>query len=53
VLLVTDRIHQGVVKHGLSGIDPATYRPVDPTVKGTRVRAWVHIPATAPAEAVA
>jgi hypothetical protein len=53
VLLVTDRIHQGVVKHGLSGIDPATYRPVDLTVKGTWVRAWLHIPATAPAEAVA
>jgi hypothetical protein len=53
VLLVTDQIHQGIVKHGLSGIDPATYDQVDLTVKGRRLRTWLHIPAVTPVAAVA
>ena len=53
VLLVSDQIYEGIVKHGLSGIDPATYRRVDVGVKGRQLRSWLHIPDAAPTAAVA
>jgi hypothetical protein len=55
VMIVSDAIYQGIVKHGYSRIDPAVFEPVWVTAKETRTRAWLHIPGTgrgtAPAEA--
>lgn len=51
VLLVTEPIYRGVVRHGLAGIDAATYRPVDVRVKRTELHAWVHVPGAMPAAA--
>jgi hypothetical protein len=41
VLLVTERIYHGIVRHGLVGIDRASYRPVDVPMKRSATRAWV------------
>jgi class 3 adenylate cyclase len=46
VLVVSEAIHQGVVRHGYRRIDPETYSPVRITHKETNVPAWIHIPAT-------
>jgi len=44
VLLVTDPIYQGIVRHGLDGITPTSYQHVRVSVKGrTKMRAWLQI----------
>jgi class 3 adenylate cyclase len=43
VLLVTDQIYQGIVKHEPVGIDPGTYKHVKVSVKGKKVYAWVQV----------
>jgi hypothetical protein len=44
VLLVTEPIYHGIVRHGLVGIDRASYRPIDVRMKRSETRAWVHVP---------
>jgi len=44
VLVVSDAIYQGIVKHGYARIDPAVFHPVWVTAKETRTRAWLHVP---------
>jgi|Tabmets5t2r1_1033131.scaffolds.fasta_scaffold00122_6 hypothetical protein len=46
VLIVSNAIYQGIVKHGYSRIDPAVFEPVWVTAKETSTRAWLHIPGT-------
>lgn len=46
VLVVSDVIHQAVVRHGHRGIDPSEYTPVHVAVKEVKARAWVHTPGT-------
>jgi signal transduction histidine kinase len=46
VLIVSEVIYQGVVKHGYGRTDPAVFRPVWVTVKETSTRAWLHVPGT-------
>lgn len=43
-LAVSDHVYGEVVRHGYSGVDPATYRPVEVMVKRTSVAAWLHVP---------
>jgi hypothetical protein len=43
-LLVSEHIHDGVVRHGYRGIDPATFRRIDFTVKETTGTGWLHLP---------
>ena len=46
VLIVSDAIYQGIVKHGYGRIDPAVFQPVWVNAKETNARAWLHIPGT-------
>jgi PAS domain S-box-containing protein len=46
VLVVSDAIYQGIVKHGYGRIDPAAFQPVWVTAKETSARAWLHTPGT-------
>lgn len=46
VLVVSDAIYQGVVKHGYGAIDPARFQSVWISAKETSTRAWLHIPGT-------
>lgn len=46
VLVVSDVIHQAVVRHGHRGIDPSEYTPVRVAVKEVKARAWMHTPGT-------
>ncbi|MGH3757390.1 hypothetical protein [Actinophytocola sp.] len=46
VLVVSDMIHQTVVRHGHRGIDPSRYTPVHVMAKEVDTRAWVHTPGT-------
>lgn len=48
VLVVSDVVHQTVVRHGHRGIDPSGYTPVHVVVKEVKARAWVHTPGTTP-----
>jgi hypothetical protein len=41
VLVVSELIHHGVVRHGYRGIDPASYARVHIEVKGTDLHAWL------------
>lgn len=41
VLLVTDPIYQGIVKHEPAGVDSASYRQVTMFVKRRKIRAWL------------
>ncbi|ONI79706.1 hypothetical protein ALI144C_23375 [Actinosynnema sp. ALI-1.44] len=43
-VIVSDVIHQAVVRHGHRGINPAEYFPVHVAVKEVEGRAWVHTP---------
>ncbi|RLK58309.1 hypothetical protein [Actinokineospora cianjurensis] len=45
VLVVSERVHDGVVRHGYRGIDPAAYAPVRIVVKEADVAARVTVPA--------
>ncbi|WP_370971125.1 hypothetical protein [Amycolatopsis sp. cg9] len=40
-VVVSERIHDGVVRHGYKGIDPAGYAPVRVRVKEVDVLAWL------------
>jgi PAS domain-containing protein len=44
VLVVSDLIYQGIVKHGYGGIDPGVFQPSWITAKETSARAWLHLP---------
>jgi tetratricopeptide (TPR) repeat protein len=44
VLVVSDAVYQGVVRHAYPGLDPAGWQPVRVHAKETRTRAWVHLP---------
>jgi PAS domain S-box-containing protein len=44
VLVVSDSMYQGIVKHGYGRIDPAVFQSVWVTAKETSTRAWLHIP---------
>jgi class 3 adenylate cyclase len=44
VLIVSDTVHQAVVRHGHRGIDPAEYTPVHVQVKELDTRAWIERP---------
>jgi signal transduction histidine kinase len=46
VLIVSDAMYQGIVKHGYGRIDPAVFQSVWVTAKETSTRAWLHIPST-------
>jgi PAS domain S-box-containing protein len=46
ILVVSDVIFQGIVKHAYSGIDPARFQPIWVSTKETSVRAWLHLPDT-------
>jgi hypothetical protein len=46
VLVVSDVIYQGIVKHRYGVIDPARFQPVWISVKETSSRAWLHTPGT-------
>ncbi|MFI9009211.1 hypothetical protein ACIGNX_18485 [Actinosynnema sp. NPDC053489] len=41
VLVVSEVIHQGVVRHGYRRVDPTAYTSVDVALKELRTRAWV------------
>lgn len=41
VLVVSEVIHQGVVRHGYRRVDPDSYHCVDIALKELRTRAWV------------
>lgn len=44
VLIISDAVHQAVVRHGHRGIDPASYAPVQLRVKELDTRAWIESP---------
>jgi tetratricopeptide (TPR) repeat protein len=44
VLVVSDVVHEGVMRHAYQGIDPAGWQPVRIHTKETSTRAWVHLP---------
>ena len=44
VLVVSDTIFQGIVRHRYQGLDPSEWQPVRVHAKETRTRAWVHLP---------
>jgi class 3 adenylate cyclase len=44
VLVVSDMIYDGVVRHGYRTISPTGYSPVRVAVKEVNARAWVHLP---------
>lgn len=46
ILIVSDLIHSGVIRHGYRRIDPANYRSTRVAVKETDARAWLHVPET-------
>jgi PAS fold/His Kinase A (phospho-acceptor) domain len=46
VVVVSDVIYQGIVKHAYGGIEPARFQPVWVSAKETSVRAWLHVPDT-------
>lgn len=43
-VLVSDVIHEDVVRGGYAGIAPQAFHSVDVRVKETAVRAWLHVP---------
>src|SRR6266542_1140984 len=47
VLVVSDTVYEGVVRHGYEGIDPAGWQPIRLHAKETATRAWVHLPGLA------
>ncbi|MHC3460708.1 nucleotidyl cyclase domain-containing protein [Streptomyces flavovirens] len=48
-LLVSEVIHEDVVRGGYPGIAPQAFHAVDVRVKETAVRAWLHVPGDADA----
>jgi hypothetical protein len=49
VLIVSDLIRNGVVRHAYRGIDPDTYTGITVAVKECHERAWIHVPGLPPA----
>ncbi|WP_367130290.1 hypothetical protein [Saccharothrix sp. HUAS TT1] len=47
-LVVSDVIHDGVVRHGYRRIDPTRYTPVRVVLKELDARAWLHVPEPRP-----
>src|SRR5919198_3329264 len=47
VVVVSDEVHEGVVRHGYAGGDPAAWQPLRVHAKETSTRAWVHLPGLA------
>jgi hypothetical protein len=47
VLVVSDAVFQGIVRHRYQGLDPSGWQPVRVHAKETRTRAWVHLPGLA------
>jgi class 3 adenylate cyclase len=46
VVVVSDDIHQAIVRHGYPGIDDSAFEPgVRVTVAGRSHRGWIHVPA--------
>ena len=43
-VIVSEHIHDNLIRHGHGRIDPTAYHPVTIAVKRTRARAWVHLP---------
>jgi hypothetical protein len=43
VLVVSELIYQGVVRHGHREVDPAAYLPIDVLLKEVDARAWLHV----------
>ncbi|GAA0682262.1 MULTISPECIES: adenylate/guanylate cyclase [Streptomyces] len=43
-VLVSEAVHDAVVRAGLPGVEPATFHPVTFQVKETRARAYLHVP---------
>jgi hypothetical protein len=48
-LIVSQRVHDDVVKHGRGLVDPDAYRRVEVVVKETVTTAWIRVPGMAPA----
>lgn len=46
-LIVSQRVYDDVVRHGLGRADPDDYRPIDVAVKETEAAAWVRLMAPA------
>jgi hypothetical protein len=44
VVVVSDHLYQGVIRHGHGAIDAASYREVEVPVGADTVRAWVRMP---------
>lgn len=44
LLVVSESVYDGVVRHAYRRIDPATYAPVHVAVKELNARAWAHVP---------
>src|SRR6266542_2556655 len=44
VLVISETIYQGVVRHAYQGLAPSYWRPVKVYAKEIRTRAWVHLP---------
>lgn len=42
-LLVSEAVHDAVVRAGVPGVDPTTFHPVAFRVKETQARAWLHV----------
>ncbi|MFJ9860178.1 adenylate/guanylate cyclase [Streptomyces albogriseolus] len=42
--LVSDTVHDAVIRAGLPGVEPAAFHPVTIQVKETRARAYLHVP---------
>jgi class 3 adenylate cyclase len=47
-LIVSQRVHEDVVKHGRGLVDPGDYRQVEIRVKETQTTAWIMIPGISP-----
>jgi len=47
VLVASDVVHEGVVRHGYAGIDPSAWQRIEIHVKETSAPAWVHLPGLA------
>lgn len=47
VLITSDVVYDGIVRHGYPGIDPDHWRPIRIRAKETAARAWVHLPGPA------
>ncbi|SMD27152.1 hypothetical protein [Kibdelosporangium aridum] len=47
VVVVSELIHHGIVRHGYDGIDPARYIPIQVDNKEVSTQAWLHLPEAA------